>query len=244
MKIIPAIDIINGQCVRLSQGDYDRKKVYSDNPLDIAKDFENNGITHLHLVDLDGAKSKQVVNIGVLENITKNTKLHVDFGGGVKTDEDLEKVLKSGAKQVTAGSIAVKNSEKVKSWVEKYGPDKIILGADVKDKKIAINGWTEESDLELIDFIRDFYAIGVRYVICTDISKDGMLAGPATELYKEILTHFPGLKLIASGGVSNINDLKELAKAKLYGAIVGKAIYEGKITLTEINEFNKAENVK
>lgn len=241
MKIIPAIDIINGQCVRLSQGDYNRKKVYNENPVEVAKDFEQHGITHLHLVDLDGAKSKQVVNIDVLEQISTQTKLNVDFGGGVKSDSDLKKVLKAGAQQITAGSIAVKNPKKVKSWINDYGSEKIILGADVKNKKIAINGWTEESELLIFDFLQDFYGAGIRYVICTDISKDGMLEGASIDLYREILQRFPDLKLIASGGVSNMEDLVELSEAGLYGAIVGKAIYEGKISLEEIKTFNKSQ---
>jgi phosphoribosylformimino-5-aminoimidazole carboxamide ribotide isomerase len=239
MKIIPAIDIIDGKCVRLSQGDYDRKTVYSEDPLSIAKDFEENSISHLHLVDLDGAKSKKVVNLDVLQKIASNTNLHIDFGGGVKSEEDLKKVFDSGAKQVTAGSIAVTEPETVENWVRKYGAEKIILGADVKDQKIAINGWKEESELFIFDFLKKYYDIGIRYVICTDISKDGMLQGASIDLYKEILFRFPDLHLIASGGVSSMEELVELEAAGLYGAIVGKAIYEGKISLEQIRTFNK-----
>lgn len=238
MKIIPAIDIIDGKCVRLSQGDYQKKKIYSEDPLSIAKNFEKHNISHLHLVDLDGAKSKRVVNINVLKSICAETNLNVDFGGGVKSEDDLIRVFEAGAQQITAGSIAVKEPETVKNWVKKYGAKKIILGADVKEGKIAINGWQEKSDLNIIDFIDSFYQHGVRYVICTDISKDGMLEGAAVNLYKKILEEFPDLMLIASGGVSDIDDLYELKEAGLYGAIVGKAIYEGKIELQEIELFN------
>jgi phosphoribosylformimino-5-aminoimidazole carboxamide ribotide isomerase len=241
MKIIPAIDIIDGKCVRLSQGDYASKKIYSENPLSIAKDFENHQISHLHLVDLDGAKSKKVINIEVLQSIAKATNLHIDFGGGVKSENDLKKVLDAGAKQVTAGSIAVKEPNTVKDWIKKYGSEKIILGADVKDQKIAINGWQEESEIIIFDFLKEFYSVGIRYVICTDISKDGMLQGASVDLYKQILRRFPDLQLIASGGVSNMDDLHELKSVGLYGAIVGKAVYEGNISLKEIESFNKMQ---
>ena len=239
MKIIPAIDIIDGKCVRLSQGDYERKKVYNENPLAVAQDFQNHGITHLHLVDLDGAKSKKVVNIAVLETIARSTDLHIDFGGGVKSDEDLKKVFAAGAKQVTAGSIAITDPDKVRDWLYTYGSERIILGADVKDEKIAINGWQEESEVLIFDFLKQFYSARMRYVICKDIAKDGMLQGASVDLYRQILQRFPDLQLIASGGVSNMDDLHELREIGLYGAIVGKAIYEGNITLEDIHAFSK-----
>lgn len=234
MLIIPAIDIIEGKCVRLTQGDYAKKKFYNENPLEVAKDFEAAGITHLHLVDLDGAKSQHIVNQKVLERISKNTNLKIDFGGGIKTDEDIRIAFDCGANQVTGGSIAVKDRETFLGWINKYGADKIILGADVKNGNIAVNGWKEESQEELIGFLENYIKNGIQYVICTDISKDGMLQGTATELYKQILDKFPSLKLIASGGVSSVEDLIELKDAGLYGAIVGKAFYEGRIKLNEL----------
>lgn len=234
MFIIPAIDIIEGKCVRLTQGDYAKKKFYNENPLEVAKDFEAAGITHLHLVDLDGAKSQHIVNQKVLERISKNTNLKIDFGGGIKTDEDIRIAFDCGANQVTGGSIAVKDRETFLGWINKYGADKIILGADVKNGNIAVNGWKEESQEELIGFLENYIKSGIQYVICTDISKDGMLQGTATELYKQILDKFPSLKLIASGGVSSVEDLIELKDAGLYGAIVGKAFYEGRIKLNEL----------
>tara|TARA_B100000508_G_scaffold55003_3_gene42758 strand:- start:141538 stop:142272 length:735 start_codon:yes stop_codon:yes gene_type:complete len=239
IKIIPAIDIIEGKCVRLSQGDYDQKKVYNENPLEVAKSFEDHGIEHLHLVDLDGAKSSKVINYHVLEKIAYNTGLKIDFGGGVKSDEDIKMVLESGANQVTAGSIAVKNPEKVYSWINKYGAEKIILGADVKDRMIAINGWKETSELELNDFLDNFIKRGVKTSICTDIAKDGMMSGSSIELYNEIMSDFPGLQLIASGGVSSLKEIEQLEVNGLFGAIVGKAIYEGQISLNEIANYYK-----
>lgn len=238
IKIIPAIDIIEGKCVRLSQGDYEQKTIYNEDPLEVAKSFEDHGITHLHLVDLDGAKSARVVNWKVLENISSNTSLQIDFGGGVKSDEDIHKVFESGAHQVTAGSIAVKSPEKVASWLQTYSADKIILGADVRDKKIAISGWKEDSGLDLFPFLENYKAKGIQSVICTDISKDGMLAGSSIDLYQDILESFADLKLIASGGVKSMNEIVRLQKAGLYGAIVGKAIYEGAITLKELEQFS------
>jgi phosphoribosylformimino-5-aminoimidazole carboxamide ribotide isomerase len=210
IKIIPAIDIIEGKCVRLSQGDYDQKKVYNENPLEVAKSFEDHGIEHLHLVDLDGAKSAKVVNYAILEKIASNTGLKIDFGGGVKSDEDIKRVLDAGANQITAGSIAVKSPENVYEWISKYGADKIILGADVRDRKIAINGWKEDSGIELFPFLNDFIERGISSTICTDISKDGMMSGSSVELYEEITNEFPTLNLIASGGVSSMNEIKEL----------------------------------
>lgn len=234
MKVIPAIDIIGGQCVRLTKGDYNQKKVYGDDPSVIAREFEAAGISHLHVVDLDGAKAKHVVNISTLESITSATKLSVDFGGGVKTREDLEKVFAAGAKQVTAGSIAVSNKEEVRRWIDEFGAEKIILGADVLDEKVMVHGWQESSGEDLMEFLAYYAQLGVHYVICTDISKDGVLQGPSFDLYQKIQQRFPKLKLIASGGVSGKEDLVRLKAQGLYGAIVGKAFYEGRITLEEI----------
>ena len=234
MHIIPAIDIIGGKCVRLTKGDYNQKKEYSDNPTAIAKAFEDAGIQRLHVVDLDGAKAKNVVNLETLQSITSSTNLIVDFGGGVKTRKDLEKVLEAGAKQVTAGSIAANNREEVKSWIEEDGAEKIILGADVLDEKVMVSGWQESSDLDLMEYLEYYLQLGIEYVICTDISKDGVLQGPSFELYQKILGEFPELKLIASGGVSGKSDLIQLKEQGLYGAIVGKAFYEGHITLEEL----------
>ena len=237
MEIIPAIDIIDGKCVRLSQGDYSQKKEYSAQPLEIAKQYEDAGIRRLHLVDLDGAKQKKVVNLPVLKKIAKGTNLHIDFGGGVQSDEDIERVFSAGAKQVTAGSIAVKHPELVELWLQKYGSKKLILGADVKGEKIAISGWAEESQYNLIPFLQKYSQKGFQYVICTDVSKDGMLQGPAFDLYKKIQNALPDMKVIASGGVSQLDDLHQLKKDRVYGVIIGKAIYEGKIELKELQEF-------
>jgi len=234
MEIIPAIDIIDGQCVRLTKGDYDQVTRYSDDPAQVARDFELAGISRLHVVDLDGAKARHVVNIDTLRNITSVTGLSVDFGGGVKTREDLELVLAAGAKQVTAGSIAVSDKAEVKKWIEEFGPNKIILGADVLDGKVMVSGWQESSGEELMDFLDYYVQLGIQYVICTDISKDGVLAGPSFELYEAIQLRFPTLHLIASGGVSGKDDLIRLKRQGLYGAIVGKAFYEGRLTLEEL----------
>lgn len=236
MEIIPAIDIIDGKCVRLTQGDYARKKVYNEDPLEVAKGFQDAGLKRLHLVDLDGAKQKHIVNYKVLERIASGTGLHIDFGGGVKSDEDLKIAFDSGARQVTGGSIAAKDPEIFKSWLSKYGPEKIILGADVKDRKIAVSGWQEETDLDLFAFLEDYRAAGARYTICTDVSKDGLLQGPATDLYQEIGEREPEYNLIASGGVSHEGDLDELIEAGVYGVIIGKAIYEGRITLKDLEK--------
>ncbi|MDN3670262.1 1-(5-phosphoribosyl)-5-[(5-phosphoribosylamino)methylideneamino]imidazole-4-carboxamide isomerase [Echinicola jeungdonensis] len=237
MEIIPAIDIIGGKCVRLTQGDYDQKKEYADNPLEIAKQFEQAGIRRLHLVDLDGAKAKTIVNKAVLENITSNTRLKVDFGGGVQSDETIQMAFEAGASQVTGGSIAVKNPRLFESWIKDHGPEKIILGADAKNRKIAISGWEETTEADVIDFIKNYHAKGIRYVICTDVAKDGLLQGPSIELYKEILQEIPGIKLIASGGVSQVKDLEDLEKAGVYGTILGKAFYEGRVTLEQMAAF-------
>ena len=237
IELIPAIDIIDGKCVRLSQGDYDRVKEYSASPADVAKEMEDHGITRLHVVDLDGAKSKHVVNWRTLEQIANATNLVIDFGGGVKTDDDLRIVFDCGAQMVTGGSIAVKEPETFQRWLLKYGAERIILGADVKDGKIAVSGWLEDSDNELMTFLGHYAQQGVTKVICTEISKDGMLQGPAISLYKDILAQFPELHLIASGGVSSMSDIETLAEAGVPGVIFGKALYEGRITFKDIEKF-------
>ena len=233
MRIIPAIDIIDGKCVRLSKGDYSTKKIYNENPLEVAKEFEANGIQYLHVVDLDGAKSKQIVNHSILESIATRTSLKIDFGGGLKSDKDLEIAFECGATQITGGSVAVNKPEVFKKWLIKYGTEKIILGADCHNRKIATNGWLKESELDVLDFIKSYEAKGIRYVICTDISKDGMLEGASNELYEEIIKN-SNVKLIASGGVSKIEDVIQLREMGCEGAILGKAIYEGNITLKEL----------
>jgi len=237
IDIIPAIDIIEGKCVRLSQGDYASKKVYNEDPLEVAREFEDNGIKRLHVVDLDGAKAGHIINYKTLENIAGKTNLVVDFGGGLKTTEDLRIAFECGAQMITGGSIAVKNRPEFEGWIQQYGSEKIILGADAKDNKIAVTGWIEETDQELIPFIKDFEARGIKKVICTEISKDGMLQGPAIELYKDILAEIPDLYLVASGGVSNIEDIEKLAEANVPAVIFGKAIYEGRISLKDLQRF-------
>ena len=237
MRIIPAIDIIDGKCVRLTKGDYATQKTYNENPLEVAKQFEASGIELLHLVDLDGAKSNQIVNYQVLERIASKTSLKIDFGGGLKSDKDVEIAFNSGANQITGGSIAVKNPTLFQSWITKYGADRIILGADVSDKKIAISGWQEVTDLDLFPFIESYKNLGLNTVICTDIAKDGMLEGSSIELYKEMMTQFPDLNLVASGGVTTMEELEVLANSNIYGAIIGKAIYEGRITLKQLESF-------
>lgn len=236
-QIIPAIDVIGGQCVRLTQGDYGQKSVYHNDPLEIAKAFEGAGITRLHLVDLDGAKEKKIVNHKVLERIASQTKLHVDFGGGVQSNEMIDLAFSLGAKQITAGSIAVKNPELVISWFEKYGADKIILGADAKNEQIAVSGWQENSNLSVYDFVSDYVQKGAKYIISTDVAKDGLLQGPSFDLYKNLQKQNSGLNIIASGGVSNLEDLQQLKAMNLFGVIVGKAFYEGKITLEQLAQF-------
>lgn len=237
MRIIPAIDIIEGACVRLSKGDYATKKVYNENPLEVAKQFEAHGIKHLHLVDLDGAKSKHIVNHKILEAIATETSLRVDFGGGLKTYDDLRVAFESGATQITGGSIAVKDPHTFESWLSTYGSDKIILGADAHHRKIAISGWLEESDDDVVEFISAYQKKGAKYVICTDISKDGMLEGPSFDLYKEILDETSGLSLIASGGISTFDELPRLAALGCEGTIIGKAIYENRISLKQLETF-------
>ena len=236
MRIIPAIDIIDGKCVRLTKGDYSTKKVYNEDPLEIAKEFEGNGIQYLHLVDLDGARSGKIINHKVLSEIASKTSLNIDFGGGLKSDSDLKIAFDSGATQITGGSIAVKDRDTFINWLDQFGPEKIILGADYKDRMIATNGWEEGSELDVLDFIQGYEARGVRSVISTDIAKDGMLQGPSLELYKEILEK-TNVELIASGGVSNMQDLYDLQELGCNGAIVGKAIYEGNISLKELSKL-------
>ena len=237
ITIIPAIDIIEGKCVRLSRGDYDTKKVYNENPLDVAKRFEDTGIERLHLVDLDGAKEKKIINWKILEKISVKTDLKIDFGGGIQTDHDLHIAFENGANQITAGSIAVKNKSLVQSWIKKFSPEKIILGADVNNKKIAIHGWTENTNLDLFAFIDEYQKEGINYLICTDIAKDGMLTGPSIDLYKEIKSQFPQLYIIASGGISNLSDIDDLDSEQINGVIIGKAIYEGTIKLKDLKPF-------
>ena len=236
MRIIPAIDIIDGKCVRLTKGDYNTKKVYNESPLEVAKAFEANGIQYLHLVDLDGAKSKHIVNHNILESIASKTNLKVDFGGGLKSDDDLRIAFECGAHQITGGSIAANNPDVFLKWLEKYGSEKIILGADCKDRKIATNGWLEASELDVVDFINDYESKGIQYVICTDIAKDGMLQGTSNELYTEIISK-SNVKLIASGGVSSMQDLELVNAIGCEGVILGKAIYEGNITLKELQKL-------
>ncbi|WP_282160662.1 1-(5-phosphoribosyl)-5-[(5-phosphoribosylamino)methylideneamino]imidazole-4-carboxamide isomerase [Ulvibacterium marinum] len=255
MRIIPAIDIIEGKCVRLSKGDYNTKKIYNENPLEVAKEFEANGIRYLHLVDLDGAKSKHIINHKVLYQIASKTNLEIDFGGGLKTDADLKIAFDNGAKQVTGGSIAVKEESIFLGWLEKYGAEKIILGADAQNEKVAVSGWQEESNMDLVPFIKSYQQKGIKYVICTDISKDGMLEGPSFDLYKKILSHtkqtetrvtmsgvedieVPGIHLIASGGVSQFEELPKLREIGCEGVIIGKALYENRISLKQLESFN------
>jgi phosphoribosylformimino-5-aminoimidazole carboxamide ribotide isomerase len=237
MRIIPAIDIIDGKCVRLTKGDYDTKKVYNENPIEVAKRFESVGVQYLHLVDLDGAKANHIVNYKVLEQIASKTSLKIDFGGGLKSNEDLHIAFNSGAKQITGGSIAVKDADTFEGWIEKYGSSKIILGADCNNENIAISGWQEESQLQVIPFIKGYRAKGVKYVICTDIAKDGMLEGPSFELYKQILQEAKDVKLIASGGITTIEDINKLEDLGCEGAIIGKALYEGRISLRELETY-------
>lgn len=234
IELIPAIDIIGGQCVRLTKGDYDKKKVYDDNPAEVAKHFESLGFKRLHVVDLDGAKSKHIVNDNVLKAITSATSLTVDFGGGIKTEEDIKKAFDAGAAMVTVGSIAVTNPELFLSWIDKYGAGRLILGADVRNGKISINGWKEDSAEDLLPFLKQYTDKGVRNVLCTEISKDGTLQGPATELYKEIMAAYPDLHLIASGGVSCNEDIDALETAGIPAVVFGKAFYEGKIDIDKL----------
>ncbi|MEY4602877.1 MAG: 1-(5-phosphoribosyl)-5-[(5-phosphoribosylamino)methylideneamino]imidazole-4-carboxamide isomerase [Bacteroidota bacterium] len=239
MKIIPAIDLINGNCVRLTKGDYATEKVYHSDPAEVAKQFEYEGFTRLHVVDLDGAKAGKVVNLKTLENICSKTSLKVDFGGGIKTREDLNNVLDAGAYQVTVGSLAVKDPKTLYSWISEFGAGKFILGADVLNGKIAVNGWMEDSGVDLFDFIDDYYELGVHHVLCTDISKDGMLQGTSNELYEQIMNRYPDLHLIASGGVSGLSDVEELILLNMPAVVIGKAIYEGRIDIKELAKLDE-----
>lgn len=237
MYIIPAIDIIEGKCVRLTQGDYSQKKVYNENPVEVAKMFEDAGISRLHLVDLDGAKQKKIINAKVLENIASKTNLHIDFGGGVQSDEDIRLAFNSGAKQITGGSIAIKNPDLFESWLKSYGSEKIILGADARNEKISVSGWEEETSIWIYDFLEKWIDKGVKYTISTDVAKDGLLQGTSVDLYKKMKGQFSDLQIIASGGVSNMKDIEDLVELNIFGVIVGKAIYEGRISLKEIEKF-------
>ncbi len=237
IEIIPAIDLIDGKCVRLSQGDYAQKTVYNENPLEVAKEFEANGIKRLHLVDLDGAKAGKIQNLHILEKIASQTALIIDFGGGVKSGQDFKDILNAGAKYVTVGSMAVKQPAIFKEWIDAFGADKIMLGTDVKDNKLAVSAWTESTDIDIFDFLKEKSFQGIKNVFSTDISKDGMLTGPAVELYAQIHQKFPELNLIASGGVSSIEDIDAVKQTGCSGVIIGKAIYEGKIKLNELSEY-------
>lgn len=234
IELIPAIDIIDGKCVRLTKGDYQQKAVYCDSPADIAKKMEAIGYKRLHVVDLDGAKSRHIVNTVALQSITTATSLTVDFGGGIKTDRDIETAFNNGASMVTVGSVAVTSPELLDTWIERYGADRIVLGADVRDRRIAINGWKEDSELELLHFLNHYVKRGIRKVLCTDISRDGTLTGPAIPLYKDIMTAFPDLHLIASGGVSCMEDIEKLNEAGIPAVVFGKAIYEGRINMKKL----------
>ena len=238
MQIIPAIDIIEGKCVRLTEGDYAQKKIYNENPLEVAKAFEGIGLMRLHLVDLDGAKAGEVVNWKVLEKIANNTTLKIDFGGGIKTEAILKTVLDTGATYATIGSLAVKNELLFQEWVARFGANTFMLGADVFEEKIAIGGWMEKTEISVFDFMKSYIDRGVKQIFCTDIKKDGKLEGPSIELYQKIIEQFPALQLIASGGVSSLDDLIELEEIGCSAAIVGKAIYENKITISELASFN------
>ena len=238
MEIIPAIDIIDGKCVRLTQGDYNQKKIYNEKPLEVAKEFEDVGLNRLHLVDLDGAKAGQVKNWKVLELLAGKTSLTIDFGGGIKTEKDVEIIFESGASLATIGSMAVKDEHTFIEWLKKYGADKFLLGADVKDEKIAVHGWQETTEIWIYDFIQKYLEQNLKQIFCTDVAKDGALEGPSTELYKNIIQKFPELHFIASGGVSNIDDVYKLEEINCKGVIIGKAIYEGRIKLTDLKKMN------
>lgn len=237
IEIIPAIDMIDGKCVRLTQGDYGKKTIYNENPLEVALEFEDAGLKRLHLVDLDGAKAKKVINWKVLEQIAAKTKLHIDFGGGVQSEEDIRIVFESGAKQVTGGSVAVKQPDLFKHWLSVYGGERMILGADAKNEKVAVSGWEEGTELWVYDFVEKYVELGVRYAISTDVAKDGLLQGPSFDLYKNLQDKCPDLQIIASGGVSGIEDVEKLSEMQVYGVIIGKAIYENRISLQDLQRF-------
>jgi phosphoribosylformimino-5-aminoimidazole carboxamide ribotide isomerase len=237
ITIIPAVDILDGKCVRLEQGDYRLKKVYNEDPVSAAKRFEDHGITRLHVVDLDGARDKHIVNWNSLERIVSRTKLVVDFGGGIKTDQDLKVVFESGAAMATIGSVAVTDTDLFQSWLFAYGPEKIILGADARDGKIAVTGWTNITEISLFDFLREYKAMGVKQVLCTDIARDGMLEGSSVDLYKELVIKYNTMRLIASGGISSMDEIQRLDESGVSGAVIGKALYEGKIDLADITNY-------
>jgi phosphoribosylformimino-5-aminoimidazole carboxamide ribotide isomerase len=237
IRIIPAIDLINGQCVRLSEGDFSRQKTYDSSPVEVAKRFEDQGVKFLHLVDLDGARARKPVNLAILEQIAAATSLQIDFGGGIQSEESIEQAFSAGARQITAGSIAVREPELVKSWLSRYGTERVIIGADFRGDTISINAWADQSDLKLEDYIADYLQVGGKSFICTDVSKDGMLQGPATDTYRRLAASYPAAEIIASGGVTTIQDLDELQQAGVGGAIIGKAIYEGTITFADLKRF-------
>jgi phosphoribosylformimino-5-aminoimidazole carboxamide ribotide isomerase len=241
MEIIPAIDILEGKCVRLTQGDYSQKKIYNEKPLEVAKEFEDAGLKRLHLVDLDGAQAGKVINWKALESIAGKTSLIIDFGGGVKTEKDIEIIFESGGALITIGSMAVKEEEIFISWLKKYGANKFLLGADVKEERIAVHGWQETTNIWIYDFIQKYIEVGMKQIFCTDVAKDGALEGPSTELYKNIIEKFPELHFIASGGVSSIKDLYKLENINCKGVIIGKAIYEGRIKLAELKNWMSDE---
>lgn len=240
IEIIPAIDIIGGKCVRLEQGNYRMKTVYSADPLEVAMNFQDHGIARLHMVDLDGARSSHVINWGVLERISSSTSLKIDFGGGIKTDGDLHIVFESGASKATIGSIAIRDKELFSSWMFAYGPEKIILGADVKDGMIAIDGWQEITDIGILPFLKEYKDNGIKEVLCTDVSKDGMLSGASFDLYSMIREKFPELRLLASGGITSVSDIEKLNEMGVYGAVIGKAYYEGKLSLDDLSKFTQS----
>ena len=237
IELIPAIDIIGGKCVRLVQGSYQQKKIYADRPVEVARSFEDLGVRRLHLVDLDGARAGKVVNLNILQSIAEKTSLIIDFGGGIKSDADIRSVFEAGAAMVTAGSIAVKDRATVKKWLELYGQERIILGTDTREGKISINAWQEDTALDVFDFIEGYLGLGITRLICTDIVRDGMLEGPALDLYRAMRERFPALYIIASGGISGMEDIRALDRSGIHGVIFGKAYYEGKITPTEIKNF-------
>lgn len=242
MILIPAIDVIKGQCVRLTKGDYDTKKVYNESPVEVAKAFEGAGLTHVHVVDLDGARAKHIVNAKVLDEIASKTSLQVEFGGGIKSATDLQTAFDCGASQVTLGSIAVSAPELVLEWLEKFGSERLILGADAKNRRIATHGWEQDSGLDVIDFVKDYTQKGFEYVLCTDVAKDGMLQGPSLELYYELLEELPEIALIASGGVTTMDDIYQCAELGCAAAVIGKAIYEGNISLKELEQYQTEQN--
>lgn len=237
MHPIPAIDIIDGKCVRLTQGDYAQQKVYNEDPLEVAKAYEDHGLQRLHLVDLDGARAKRIINHRVLERLAMRTGLHIDFGGGLKSTDDVRIAFECGARQITGGTVAAREPALFLEWLDQYGPECIILGADVREGRIAVSGWQEATEIDLFDYLSDYFARGVRYVICTDIAKDGLLQGTSLDLYRQIRERFPDLQLIASGGVTTPGELEQLREIGCFGAIIGKAIYEGKITLQELQRW-------